>query len=58
MAILEKKGHRQICVIWIPKSMDCLAQVAAVEGNGSVFKARARRVSMGCMRKLDGDSSL
>lgn len=58
MAILEKKGHRQICVIWIPKSMNYLAQAVAVEGNGSVFKDRALRVSMECMKKLDGDSSL
>lgn len=58
MPILEKKGCRQICVIWIPKSMDYLAQVVAVKGNGSVFKDRALRVSIERMKKLDGDSSL
>ena len=38
-----EKGYRQICVIWILKSMDYLAQIVVIEENESVFKDRALR---------------
>lgn len=38
-----EEGHRQICVIWIKKSMDHPAQIVVVGGTGRVFKDKTLR---------------
>lgn len=40
---IGEERHRWICVIWIPKSMDHLAQMVVVGGSGRVCKDRAQR---------------
>lgn len=56
MAILREKGHRQICVLRMPKSMDYLPQMVVVEENGRVFKDRSLRNVRGHQQeKADAD---
>lgn len=57
MAILGEKGHRQICVLRMPKSMDYLPQIVVGEENGRVFKDRALSNVHGHQQeKADGDA--
>ena len=46
MVTLGKKD-RWICVTWIPKSMDYLAQVGVAGGNGRICRDKALRSDPG-----------
>lgn len=42
---IGKQGHRQIYVIWLPKSMKYMAQKLIVKRNESVFKDKTQDYS-------------